>query len=120
QAKRNNIFRNSCISTFPLRKSAWSRMSKKENLMHSVIRTYSGKGSKELFDILDSRKSEVANLMKSIKGFVSYTLFRSAEGGSSVTVCQDKMGVDESAKVAKEWIAKNGGNTGVSAPTISE
>ena len=88
--------------------------------MHTVIRTYSGNGAKKLFDILEKRKSEVADLIRSIKGFVSYTLFRSGEGGCSVTVCQDKMGVDESAKVAKEWIAKNGGNTGVSAPTISE
>jgi hypothetical protein len=93
---------------------------KRRKLMHSVIRTYSGKGSKEFFDILEKRKSEVADLMRSVKGFVSYTLFRSGEGGCSVTVCQDKMGVDESGKMAKEWTAKNAGDTRMSAPTVSE
>jgi hypothetical protein len=88
--------------------------------MHSVIRTYSGKGSKEFFDILENRKTEVADLMRSVKGFVSYTLFRDGEGGCSVTVCKDKTGVEESAKVAKEWTTKNAGDTGVSAPRVSE
>jgi hypothetical protein len=87
--------------------------------MHSVIRTYTGKGSEEFFDILEKRKTEIADLMRSIKGFVSYTLFRTGDGGCSVTVCQDKKGVDESGQMAKEWTAKNGGNTGMSAPTVS-
>ena len=88
--------------------------------MHSIVRTYTGKGSKEFFDLLENRKSEVRDLMKSVKGFVSYTLFRSGEGGCSVTVCQDKTGVDESHKMAKEWTAKNAGNMGIGAPTVSE
>jgi len=88
--------------------------------MYSTTRTYSGKGSKEFFDILESRKSEIRDLMKAVKGFVSYTLFRSADGGCSITVCQDKMGVDESSKLAKEWTAKNGGNHGMSAPIVAE
>ena len=58
--------------------------------------------------------------MRSIKDVVSYTLFRNGEGGCSVTVCQDKKGVDESDQMAKEWIAKTGGNTAMSAPTVSE
>ena len=66
--------------------------------MYSTTRTYSGKGSKEFFDILETRKSEIRDLMKAVKGFVSYTLFRSADGGCSITVCQDKLGVDESAR----------------------
>ena len=37
-----------------------------------------------------------------------------------MTVCQDKMGVDESAKMAKEWTAKNAGDTGMSAAIVSE
>jgi hypothetical protein len=69
---------------------------------------------------LEKRETEVADLMRSVKGFVSYTLFRNGEGGCSVTVCQDKKSVDESGQMAKEWIAKNGGNTAMSAPTVSE
>ena len=88
--------------------------------MHAVIRTYSGKGAKELFDVLEKRKADVESLLRPIKGFVSYTLARSGDGGFSVTVCQDKTGTDESVKAAREWIAKNAGNTGAGAPKVAE
>jgi hypothetical protein len=73
-----------------------------------------------LFDVLQQRKTDVENVMRPIKGFVSYTLARSGDGGFSVTVCQDKAGTDESVRVAKEWVAKNAGNTGAGAPTVAE
>jgi hypothetical protein len=88
--------------------------------VHAVIRTYSGKGGKELFDILEKNKSDVERLIGPVKGLVSYSLVRTSDGGFSVTVCQDKAGTDESMRVARDWIAKNAGNTGVAAPTISE
>jgi hypothetical protein len=88
--------------------------------MYAVIRTYSGKGAKELFDILEKRKAEVENVIRPVRGFVSYTLARSGDGGFSVTVCQDKAGADESVQVAREWVAKNASNTGAGAPTVSE
>lgn len=88
--------------------------------MHAVIRTYSGKGAKELFDVLEKRKADVEGLLRPIKGFVSYTLARSGDGGFSVTVCQDKAGTDESLKAAREWVAKNAGNTGAGAPKVAE
>lgn len=88
--------------------------------MYAVIRTYSGKGAQELFDILEKRKSEVESVIRPVKGFVSYTLARSGDGGFSVTVCQDKAGADESVQVAREWVAKNASNTGAGAPKVSE
>lgn len=88
--------------------------------MHAVVRHYSGNGASELFDILEQRKGDVESLLRAVNGFVGYTLARSDDGGFSVTVCQDKAGTDESLRVAKEWIAKNAGNTGVGAPKVSE
>jgi restriction endonuclease Mrr len=88
--------------------------------MQTVIRKFSGKGAKELYDLLEKRTTEVEELMRSVKGFVSYTLARSGDGGFSVTVCQDKAGTDESVQKAKDWIAKNAANTGVGAPEILE
>ena len=87
--------------------------------MHAVVRAYSGKGAKELFDVLEKRKTDVESVMRSVKGFVSYTLARSANGGFSVTVCQDKAGADESVQKAKDWVAKNAADTGVGAPNVS-
>ena len=88
--------------------------------MYAVVRTYSGKGAKELFDVLEKRKTDVESIMRPVTGFMSYTLARSGDGGFTVTVCQDKTGADESVQVAREWIAKNAGSTGVGAPKVSE
>jgi hypothetical protein len=88
--------------------------------MHTVVRTYSGKGAKELFDLLEKRTTDVEKEMRSVKGFVSYTLVRSGDGGFSVTTCQNKAGVDESLQRAKDWIAKNAASTGVTPPKVSE
>jgi hypothetical protein len=62
----------------------------------------------------------VERLIRAVKGFVSYSLVRTGDGGFSVSVYQNKSGVDESMRVARDWIAKNAGNTGVAAPTVSE
>lgn len=88
--------------------------------MHTVIRAYSGSGAKELFDLLEKNTSEIESLMRSVQGFVSYTLARTADGGFSVTTCNDKAGTDESVQRAKSWIAENAGGIGASAPAISE
>jgi hypothetical protein len=88
--------------------------------MHAVIRTYSGKGAKELFDLLERRKADIENLMRPIDGFVSYSLIRTNDGGVSVTVCRDKAGTDESIQRARDWIGKNGSDAGASAPQVAE
>ena len=87
--------------------------------MQVVIRKYSGKGATELFDVLEKRKAELDPLIRSVKGFASYTLARSSSGGYSVTVCQDQAGIDESVRVAKDWIAKNAGHITASPPEVS-
>ena len=89
--------------------------------MDVVVRTYTGKGSKELLSLLDKHKTDVEKLMRTVKGFESYTLARSTEGegGLSMTVCQDKAGTEESARVAKEWLAKNATNIQMDAPKTS-
>ncbi|SFL13522.1 hypothetical protein SAMN04488498_13818 [Mesorhizobium albiziae] len=89
--------------------------------MDVVVRTYSGKGSKELLSLLEEHKADVEKLMRSVKGFESYTLARSSdsEGGLSMTVCQDKAGTEESVRVAQEWLSKNAANIGMNAPKVS-
>jgi restriction endonuclease Mrr len=88
--------------------------------MQTVLRRYSGKGAKELFDLLEKRKAEVEEVMGGIKGLVAYTLVHSGDGGFSVTVCQDKAGIDEGVQTAKDWIAKNAGSIGAAAPEVTE
>jgi restriction endonuclease Mrr len=89
-------------------------------IMQTVLRRYSGKGAKELFDLLEKHNAEVEEWMGGVKGLVTYTLVRSGDGGFSVTVCQDKAGIDESVQRAKEWITKNAGSIGAAAPEVTE
>jgi hypothetical protein len=84
------------------------------------VRSYSGTGAKELFDLLTQRKADVEALIRGVTGFAAYTLVQTADGGISVTVCQDKAGADESLQRAREWIQANASGTGVGAPTVSE
>jgi restriction endonuclease Mrr len=91
-----------------------------DTTMQTVLRRYSGKGAKELFDVLEERKAEVEEWMGSVKGLVTYTLVHTGDGGFSVTVCQDKAGIDEGVQRAKDWIAKNAGNTGAAPPEVTE
>jgi hypothetical protein len=88
--------------------------------MHAVVRNYTGKGAKELFDLLEKRKADVESLIRGVKGFVSYSLVRTPDGGYSVSVYQDKAGTDESVKLARDWIGKNASSIGAGAPKISE
>jgi hypothetical protein len=74
--------------------------------MHAVIRSYSGKGANELATILETNKAEIEKLVRAVKGFVSYSLVRTKDGGFSVSVFQDKAGCDESMKVARDFIKK--------------
>ncbi len=88
--------------------------------MHAVVRNYSGQGAKELFDLLEQRVAEVESLIRSVTGFVSYSLVRTDDGGVSVTVCQDKAGTDESLGLARNWIQEHASDLQTSPPAVSE
>jgi hypothetical protein len=87
--------------------------------MYTVVRSYSGPGARELFDVLEEKKGEVENLIRNVAGTVSYNLVRTADGGVSVTVCESKASADETVKVAADWVRTNA-STAVSPPHISE
>jgi hypothetical protein len=118
QQDRSRWF-GSMLST--LRVQMMNAYAELESIMDVVVRTYSGKGSKELFSFLEEHKADVEKLMRTVKGFESYTLARSIEsdGGLSMTVCQDKAGTEESVRLAKEWISKNAADIRVDAPKVS-
>ena len=88
--------------------------------MHAVVRTYSGQGAVALFELLEQRKSEVEEVIRSVSGFRAYTLIRTDDGGVTVTVCQDKAGTDQSLQVARDWIRQNASDLGASPPAVSE
>ena len=87
--------------------------------MHVVVRNYEGSGASELFDLLEQREDEVKDLIGSVPGFVSYSAFRTDGGGTTVTICEQKTGTDESSRRAADWVTENG-PAAVSPPVMSE
>jgi len=87
--------------------------------MYAVVRTYSGAGAEELFDLLEEREADVTALISGVPGFASYAAVRSGEGGVTVTVCEDKAGTDESSRRAAQWVRENISSTAV-PPSITE
>jgi hypothetical protein len=87
--------------------------------MHVVIRTYSGQGASELFDLAGQRTEDLKTLIRDVPGFVSFAAFRTEGGGVAVTVCQDKAGSDESSRRASEWVNENF-SAPVDPPAITE
>jgi hypothetical protein len=88
--------------------------------MYTVVRSYPGQGASELFDLMEQREADVTSLISGVPGFVSYAAFRADNGGGmTVTICEDKAGVDESSRRAAEWIEENL-STPHSGPTITE
>lgn len=75
--------------------------------MYAVVRTYSGQGASELFDLLGQREADVHALIGGVPGFVNYVAVRTGNGGVTVTVCEDKSGTDESSRRAAEWVKEN-------------
>ena len=72
-----------------------------------------------MFDLLAQREGEVKNIIGGVPGFVSYAAFGSGDNGTTVTVCQDKSGTDESSRRAAEWVKANV-PTAVKPPEITE
>jgi hypothetical protein len=72
-----------------------------------------------LFDLIDQRSDEVKEVIAGTPGFISYAAFREGDGGTTVTSCQDKAGVDESSKRAADWVSENA-TAAVDPPEITE
>jgi hypothetical protein len=86
--------------------------------MYAVVRSYSGQGATDVFDLVEQRSEDVKTLLGGVSGFVSYTAVRSADGGVTVTVCEDEAGADESSRRAAEFVKENISAT-VNPPVIT-
>ncbi|MCW3050634.1 MAG: hypothetical protein JWO74_4918 [Solirubrobacterales bacterium] len=87
--------------------------------MYAVVRTYSGQGAPELFDLLGQREEDVKALISGVPGFVSYAAVRTGDGGMTVTLCEDQAGTEESSRRAAEWVRENLSAT-ANPPTMTE
>lgn len=74
--------------------------------MYATVRQYTGI-SDQAFTALLARQPEVETLIRQTPGFAQYDLIRTAGGMTSVTVCADKAGTDESNRRVAAWIQAN-------------
>ena len=89
--------------------------------MYGVCRYYTGAGAKELFDLLESRKSDVEGVIRAVGGVQSYNLIKLADGsGLSVTICSDKAACEATNAAAASWIRDNASGMSAPAPMVSE
>lgn len=86
--------------------------------MHTVVRTYSGKGAAELIDLIIGNKAAIDALMKSVSGFVSYSVVNTGDGGFTVTVSQSEADSNEITAKARDWVAKNAAHIGANPPAV--
>jgi hypothetical protein len=87
--------------------------------MYAVVRRYASGAA--LADALVKSQSEVTELLTSIPGFKAYYALRTDEGVvATMTICDDKAGVDESINRAGAWVRANLAGAPVSAPEITE
>jgi hypothetical protein len=89
-----------------------------EGTVHVVIRHY--RGNSQLLDELERRTDEVEQVIRGVSGFVAYYLVRTADGGFSVSVYEDRSGADESTRVAADWVGQNLPQLTVSPPEVIE
>ena len=86
--------------------------------MYTVIREYDAAG--ELGDLIASRADEVHDLISNVPGFVAYYAARDGDKLTSITICNDRAGTEESNRVAAAWVKENLPNAKMSAPTVRQ
>ena len=86
--------------------------------MYVVVRSYSGQGASDVFDLVENRSEDVQALIGGVPGFVSYAAIRSGDGGVTVTVCEDEAGANESSRRAAGFVKENLSTT-VDPPVIT-
>ncbi len=86
--------------------------------MYMVVRSWAN--AAELADVMQRKQQEVADIISGVPGFVAYYVARSGDTVTSVTVCEDKKGTQESTRLAGEWVKKNLSGSSVGTPQIAE
>jgi len=64
-------------------------------------------GASALGDAMAANASDVEQLVSSVPGFIAYYAIRNGDIVTSVTVCRDKAGTDETTKRAAAWVKEN-------------
>ena len=84
--------------------------------MYTVCRVYSN--AKELAELIIANKAEVESLLRSVPGFQAYYLVLTGDGFTTITVCEDQAGTEESSRRAADWVRARAGGMQGTIPQI--
>ena len=70
--------------------------------MYTSCRIYTD--AKDLCDLIIQNRNEVETLLRGVPGFQAYYLIRTSDGVTTITVCDDQPGVEESNRRAADWV----------------
>jgi hypothetical protein len=73
--------------------------------MYVVIRQY--EAASPLVDAMTERGDDVKQLVSSVEGFVAYVAARDGDTVTTVSVCEDRAGTDETTRRATAWVQEN-------------
>lgn len=73
--------------------------------MYVTVRRYKSAGP--LADAMIAGSGDVEKQIGGVAGFVKYYASRDGDTVTSVTICEDKAGCDESTRLAGEWVRDN-------------
>jgi heme-degrading monooxygenase HmoA len=71
--------------------------------MYATLRQYKGMQANAIEE-LTRRHQDVESLLKKVPGFEMYHLLKTPDGMTSVTVCKDQAGTEESTRRVATWI----------------
>ena len=87
------------------------------NPLFASIRKYSG--APMLSDELVKHQEAIKTVLRPIRGLHAFYLVKTTEGAVSLTLCEDKAGVDESNRVEATWLKDKLPTFSNRAPEIS-
>lgn len=73
--------------------------------MYVTVRRYTNAAA--LGDAMAANRKDVEDVIAGVSGFVSYYSSRDGDTLTSITVCNDKAGCDESTRLAGEWVREH-------------
>ena len=86
--------------------------------MYASVRRYTG-FEPGLLDEIARRRDEIEALVLRVPGLVAYSLVRTPEGLTAVTVCEDQDGAEESNTRVARWVGQQLGTLVSQAPDVS-
>ncbi len=87
--------------------------------MYATVRQYTDIDP-ETYDELCRRRAEIEELLTSVPSFRSYYMVRTSDGLTTVTVCAQQAGTEESNRRVARWIKEEISTFIPSPPDIAE